>query len=274
MDRASADRVSRRLVASAVAIGWATPGENRPVETLLPADSVLYVSWVGTEHQQEAWENTAAFEALEKSGLVAGLTKLRPLVSRVDPGTQTRRQSRTCWRASPETGSRSRSQSLRKPPTRWSCSCCGMPPDWSRSSEEGCLPSLGNWKNSRRSTCGVGISRACACDGTTILRSPGGLRGAIWSPSSAERPSRQSWISPRASRRQSRRTRLAQRLPGPLGFRPGLLRMARRRTLEGPPGKRARNRRIIDHPALRGPRPIAHEPRSRPVGLDRVPLWI
>ncbi|HEX4070935.1 MAG TPA: H-X9-DG-CTERM domain-containing protein [Planctomycetaceae bacterium] len=64
------------LMASVVATGWATPGENRPVETLLPADSVLYVGWVRTEHQREAWEKTAAFEALEKSGLVARLTKL------------------------------------------------------------------------------------------------------------------------------------------------------------------------------------------------------
>jgi uncharacterized protein DUF1559 len=73
------------VVASIVATGWATPGENRPVETLLPADSVLYVSWVGTEHQKEAWEKTAACESLEKSGLVAGLTKLA-LSSRASTG--------------------------------------------------------------------------------------------------------------------------------------------------------------------------------------------
>jgi hypothetical protein len=64
------------VVASAVALGWAASDEKKPVESFLPADSVLYIGWDGTARNKEAWEKTAAYDALEKSGLLGTLTKI------------------------------------------------------------------------------------------------------------------------------------------------------------------------------------------------------
>jgi hypothetical protein len=44
-------------------------------EKLLPQDAVLYIGWDGHAHHQEAWEQTAAYESLYKSGLVPALSK-------------------------------------------------------------------------------------------------------------------------------------------------------------------------------------------------------
>jgi hypothetical protein len=64
------------VVASAVAIGWAASDEKKGVESFLPADSVFYVGWDGTARHKEAWEKTAAYDSLEKSGLLGTLTKI------------------------------------------------------------------------------------------------------------------------------------------------------------------------------------------------------
>jgi hypothetical protein len=63
-------------VASAVAIGLAASDEKKTVESFLPANSVLYIGWDGTARNKEAWEKTAAYDALEKSGLLGTLTKI------------------------------------------------------------------------------------------------------------------------------------------------------------------------------------------------------
>ena len=44
-------------------------------QTLLPQDAVLYVNWAGHAGHQEAWEQTAAYEALYKSGLMPALSR-------------------------------------------------------------------------------------------------------------------------------------------------------------------------------------------------------
>ena len=62
------------LVVSAYAL--AVFQESRPVESLLPGDAVLYVGWDGTDRHKAEWEKTAAYEALDKSGLVSTLTKI------------------------------------------------------------------------------------------------------------------------------------------------------------------------------------------------------
>lgn len=64
------------VAASAVVLGLAAPQEKAPVESFLPANSVLYIGWDGTARHKEDWEKTVAYEALEKSGLVGTLTKI------------------------------------------------------------------------------------------------------------------------------------------------------------------------------------------------------
>ena len=50
--------------------------ESKPVESLLPADAVMYLGWDGTDRHQAEWEKTSAYEALDKSGLVSTLVKI------------------------------------------------------------------------------------------------------------------------------------------------------------------------------------------------------
>src|SRR5579862_1391501 len=50
--------------------------DKKPVESLLPAETLIYFGWDGTERHKEAWEKTAAYESLEKSGLLPTLSKL------------------------------------------------------------------------------------------------------------------------------------------------------------------------------------------------------
>jgi prepilin-type processing-associated H-X9-DG protein len=52
-----------------LAVGLAQDAKTPPPEKLLPADAVLYVGWDGTDAHSAAWEKTAAYEALVKSGL-------------------------------------------------------------------------------------------------------------------------------------------------------------------------------------------------------------
>lgn len=50
--------------------------ETPAPETLLPKDSVLYVGWDGHDAHRQAWEETAAYEALYTSGLADVVKKL------------------------------------------------------------------------------------------------------------------------------------------------------------------------------------------------------
>ncbi|HEV8070616.1 MAG TPA: DUF1559 domain-containing protein [Planctomycetaceae bacterium] len=59
-------------IASAVAFALAASEEQAP-ESLLPADSVVYFGWDGTEKHKAAWEKTACYEALDKTHLVKTL---------------------------------------------------------------------------------------------------------------------------------------------------------------------------------------------------------
>jgi hypothetical protein len=59
-------------IASAVAFALAASEERAP-ESLLPADSVVYFGWDGTEKHKAAWEKTACYEALDKTHLVKTL---------------------------------------------------------------------------------------------------------------------------------------------------------------------------------------------------------
>jgi hypothetical protein len=59
-------------IASAVAFALAAAEERAP-ESLLPADSVVYFGWDGTEKHKAAWEKTACYEALDKTHLVKTL---------------------------------------------------------------------------------------------------------------------------------------------------------------------------------------------------------
>jgi hypothetical protein len=59
-------------IASAVAFALAAREERAP-ESLLPADSVVYFGWDGTEKHKAAWEKTACYEALDKTHLVKTL---------------------------------------------------------------------------------------------------------------------------------------------------------------------------------------------------------
>jgi hypothetical protein len=59
-------------IASAVAFALAAAEERAP-ESLLPADSVVYFGWDGTEKHKAAWEKTACYEAIDKTHLVKTL---------------------------------------------------------------------------------------------------------------------------------------------------------------------------------------------------------
>jgi hypothetical protein len=61
---------------SVAAFAPAAAVERKPVESLLPSGSILYIGWDGIDSHRAAWEKTAAYESLEKSGLVPTLFKL------------------------------------------------------------------------------------------------------------------------------------------------------------------------------------------------------
>ncbi len=52
-----------------LAVGLAQEAKTPAPEKLLPADAVVYIGWDGTDAHRAAWEKTAAYEALVKSGL-------------------------------------------------------------------------------------------------------------------------------------------------------------------------------------------------------------
>ncbi|MBT4866830.1 MAG: hypothetical protein HON53_17135, partial [Planctomycetaceae bacterium] len=60
-----------------IGLGWAQvpAGKAVAVETLLPANSVIYVGATGKDAQKAAWEQTAAHDALYKTGLMAVIEK-------------------------------------------------------------------------------------------------------------------------------------------------------------------------------------------------------
>lgn len=66
------------LVGSACCLvpGIAQDAKSPAPEKLLPADAVLYVGWDGTAAHRAAWEKTAAYEAVVKSGLSDVIAKL------------------------------------------------------------------------------------------------------------------------------------------------------------------------------------------------------
>jgi len=57
----------------AVSLSRANVNETASVESLLPADTVVYINWDGTDKHRAAWEKTAAYEAAFKSGLMHSL---------------------------------------------------------------------------------------------------------------------------------------------------------------------------------------------------------
>ncbi len=67
-------------VIAGVSIGWtmsfAQQQEGPAVETLLPATAVVYVGFDGNLKHEEAWENTAAHDAIYKTGLMDVVEKL------------------------------------------------------------------------------------------------------------------------------------------------------------------------------------------------------
>ena len=63
------------LVCVGLSLGQAPNAKRPAVETLLPAGAIVYVGVVGQDAQQEAWEKTAAHDALYKTGLMAVIEK-------------------------------------------------------------------------------------------------------------------------------------------------------------------------------------------------------
>ena len=59
-----------------LAPGIAQDAKSPAPEKLLPADALLYVGWDGTSAHRAAWEKTAAYEAVVKSGLTDVFAKL------------------------------------------------------------------------------------------------------------------------------------------------------------------------------------------------------
>ena len=67
---------------------WAQQGEEAAVETLLPANAILYVGLDGSAAHRESWEKTAAYEALYKTGLMDVLEKAVISLGRAGGGGQ------------------------------------------------------------------------------------------------------------------------------------------------------------------------------------------
>lgn len=67
------------VLVGAALVGPALFGQARPgpsPEKLLPAGTLLYVGWDGTDAHREAWQKTAAYDAIIQSGLSEVVTKL------------------------------------------------------------------------------------------------------------------------------------------------------------------------------------------------------
>jgi prepilin-type processing-associated H-X9-DG protein len=72
-----------------VSIGQGQKDKSPAPETLLPAGSLIYVGWDGSEAHQEAWEQTAAYEALHKTGLADLIKKVFVIAVRESGGRET-----------------------------------------------------------------------------------------------------------------------------------------------------------------------------------------
>lgn len=57
-------------------VGQAQQADNVEVPSLLPKDSVLFVTWDGSEAHADAWANTAAYDAIYKTGLIEVFHKI------------------------------------------------------------------------------------------------------------------------------------------------------------------------------------------------------
>ena len=73
--------VGTMLLVLVIGAIWLVPGFAQDAKTpapekLLPADALLYVGWDGTAAHRAAWEKTAAYEAVVKSGLGDVIAKL------------------------------------------------------------------------------------------------------------------------------------------------------------------------------------------------------
>jgi len=64
------------IIASAFAFALAGREGSKAAEALLPADAFVYVGWDGVDRHTAAWEKTAAYDALDKSGLLATITNI------------------------------------------------------------------------------------------------------------------------------------------------------------------------------------------------------
>ncbi len=67
------------LIGAGAGLGWTlaqSRQETVPPEQLLPQNSVLYLGYDGLQRHQEAWQQTAAYDAFVKSGLTNVLDKL------------------------------------------------------------------------------------------------------------------------------------------------------------------------------------------------------
>ena len=65
-----------------VSIGQGRDEKTPAPETLLPAGSIIYVGWDGNEAHQKAWEQTAAYESLYKTGLADLIKKAFVMIVR------------------------------------------------------------------------------------------------------------------------------------------------------------------------------------------------
>ncbi|HSG68881.1 MAG TPA: hypothetical protein VLA12_00625, partial [Planctomycetaceae bacterium] len=68
-------------------VAWFQPAaKSKPVETLLPAETVLYINWDGMDLHRDAWKKTAAAEAFVDSGLYdACLKAVKGLLAQAGP---------------------------------------------------------------------------------------------------------------------------------------------------------------------------------------------
>lgn len=57
-------------------VSQAQPAKDVAPETLLPQDSILYIGWDGSAAHRDAWQQTAAHDALYESGLMDAVKKL------------------------------------------------------------------------------------------------------------------------------------------------------------------------------------------------------
>src|SRR5579863_950966 len=77
-------------IACGLVPGIAQEAKTTAPEKLLPADAILYIGWDGTAAHRAAWEKTAAYEAVVKSGLSDVVAKLTEFVEQQSGGAPVR----------------------------------------------------------------------------------------------------------------------------------------------------------------------------------------